>query len=175
MKLNLKFNFNQLERGELRFNGSASSSYFALSDDDLVKFGELSYDIAVARISGGAIMSGNISVLTTMHCVRCLKTFDHVIVLKDINHFYEMNAEREFDLIPDLREDILVALPLKMICEEDCKGLCQICGADLNSGACACKNGVLVSDDCPWNRLDQLKIKTKSRGVSHGSAKTKKV
>jgi uncharacterized protein len=36
-------------------------------------------------------------------------------------------------------EQIELALPMKFICDEGCKGLCPNCGADLNQGACACK------------------------------------
>ena len=34
--------------------------------------------------------------------------------------------------------DIYLALPLKALCKEDCKGLCQNCGANLNLGQCSC-------------------------------------
>lgn len=37
-----------------------------------------------------------------------------------------------------LREQILLEVPFTSVCQEDCKGLCQTCGADLNRGACDC-------------------------------------
>jgi uncharacterized protein len=37
-----------------------------------------------------------------------------------------------------LREQILLALPMKVLCTVDCKGLCPTCGTNLNSGACGC-------------------------------------
>ena len=36
-------------------------------------------------------------------------------------------------------EQIELAMPMKFVCREDCKGLCYKCGADLNEGACLCK------------------------------------
>jgi uncharacterized protein len=36
-------------------------------------------------------------------------------------------------------EQIELAMPMKFVCQEDCKGLCYKCGADLNEGACLCK------------------------------------
>ena len=37
-------------------------------------------------------------------------------------------------------EQIELAMPMKFICQEDCKGLCYRCGADLNQEVCRCKN-----------------------------------
>jgi uncharacterized protein len=37
-----------------------------------------------------------------------------------------------------LREQILLALPMKALCTVECKGLCPACGTNLNSGGCAC-------------------------------------
>lgn len=36
-------------------------------------------------------------------------------------------------------EDAILALPMRFLCREDCKGLCPICGADRNEGDCGCK------------------------------------
>jgi uncharacterized protein len=44
----------------------------------------------------------------------------------------------EINLTPLLREQVLLALPTRPLCEENCRGLCGICGANLNFEACAC-------------------------------------
>ncbi|MBP2019257.1 uncharacterized protein J2Z79_002684 [Symbiobacterium terraclitae] len=44
----------------------------------------------------------------------------------------------EIDLTDPLRDNILLALPMKPLCSEDCQGLCPNCGADLNEGPCGC-------------------------------------
>ncbi|MBM4284753.1 MAG: DUF177 domain-containing protein [Deltaproteobacteria bacterium] len=44
----------------------------------------------------------------------------------------------ELDLGAIIKEQILLLIPLKPLCAEDCSGLCPRCGADLNRGACAC-------------------------------------
>ncbi len=46
--------------------------------------------------------------------------------------------ENIFNLTELLRQDILVAVPIKPLCEEACKGLCMRCGKDLNQGPCEC-------------------------------------
>lgn len=47
-------------------------------------------------------------------------------------------ADGDLDLLPMLREQILVALPDRALCREDCRGLCASCGANLNVAACGC-------------------------------------
>ena len=49
-----------------------------------------------------------------------------------------------FDLDVDklIYGEILVNWPMKVLCKEDCKGVCQFCGANLNEGQCSCKKPV---------------------------------
>ncbi|HST53351.1 MAG TPA: DUF177 domain-containing protein [Pyrinomonadaceae bacterium] len=54
------------------------------------------------------------------------------------------------DLDELVREQILLALPSRRICREDCKGLCPTCGTDLNAGACSCEQGEV---DPRWSAL----------------------
>jgi uncharacterized protein len=55
-----------------------------------------------------------------------------------------------------LREQVLLALPLKVICREDCKGLCPHCGTNLNSGQCSCTEPI---DDPRWSALKEIRSK----------------
>jgi uncharacterized protein len=50
--------------------------------------------------------------------------------------FYERD---EIDLGQLMREQFYLALPMKPLCRDDCRGLCPTCGANLNHGACGCK------------------------------------
>lgn len=55
-----------------------------------------------------------------------------------------------------LREQVLLAVPLKAICRQDCKGLCSQCGANLNTAKCSCSEP--VEDPC-WSALKELRDK----------------
>jgi uncharacterized protein len=44
----------------------------------------------------------------------------------------------EIDLLPEIGEQVALAVPLKPLCSEQCKGLCPLCGADLNTAECGC-------------------------------------
>lgn len=51
--------------------------------------------------------------------------------------FYEND---EIDLGQLMREQFYLTLPMKPLCREDCKGLCPVCGTNLNAGACNCNS-----------------------------------
>ena len=55
-----------------------------------------------------------------------------------------------------LREQVLLALPLKAICREDCRGLCPHCGKNLNLEQCSCAEAV---DDPRWSALKDIREK----------------
>lgn len=60
------------------------------------------------------------------------------------------------DMDEVVREQILLALPSRRLCREDCAGLCQKCGADLNAGRCSCEQG---ESDPRWAALAGWKDK----------------
>jgi uncharacterized protein len=60
------------------------------------------------------------------------------------------------DLDELVREQITLALPSRRLCREECKGLCPVCGADLNAVECSCERG---GTDPRWSALADLKDK----------------
>lgn len=63
------------------------------------------------------------------------------------------------DLESVLKEQIDLALPYRVLCREDCRGLCQNCGANLNLDTCRCEKPV----DERWIGLADLKLKFESK------------
>lgn len=62
---------------------------------------------------------------------------------------------KELDLAPVVREQLLLALPMDALCTEDCKGLCQVCGGNMNERVCACDRHV---PDPRWAGLQKIKL-----------------
>lgn len=63
---------------------------------------------------------------------------------------------REIDLGPILREQVLLALPMDVLCKESCKGLCTVCGCDLNERECGCDRHPA---DPRWSALKNIKLR----------------
>lgn len=57
-----------------------------------------------------------------------------------------------------LREQVLLALPARILCREDCQGLCPKCGRNRNSGQCACNT---TSNDPRWSALEGIRDRIK--------------
>jgi uncharacterized protein len=62
---------------------------------------------------------------------------------------------REIDLDAIVREQILLDLPMDGLCREDCRGLCSVCGQDLNVRECGCERKVV---DPRWAALKDIKL-----------------
>ena len=128
--------------------------------------------------SGSEIkISGWVRARLILTCDRCLNTFwsdvqtpffyllkpssefqsdlesDHKVNGEEIEiYWYEDDEIRAEELF---REQILLQLPMRLLCRENCKGLCPGCGVDLNKGMCQCED---VRDHGPFSVLAGLKI-----------------
>jgi len=72
-------------------------------------------------------------------CSRCLEEVGQ-IVEKDFTLNYNIKNLGEYlNIDNDIREEILLNFPMKTLCSSDCKGLCPVCGENLNYIVCNCK------------------------------------
>lgn len=116
------------------------------------------FDLYIKKIDKNKVsIKGNSSVTLEIPCDRCLEPVDTVIdfAINDIVDFNdgasEDEAKEEKDYIDGYNLDVdklvfgetLISIPGKTLCKEDCKGLCLICGANLNKGECGCDRDVL--------------------------------
>lgn len=115
----------------------------------------------------------NTSVNTEAHfeCHRCLTAFTQRLedsfellftfeerpaypVDMDEDEIIRLGAEvQEIDLTQDVRDCMLLAIPIKVVCSQDCRGLCSRCGANLNHEACTCSDTRI---DPRWEALRAL-------------------
>jgi uncharacterized protein len=121
---------------------------------------------------------GGLDVTLEVACARCLEpvthtvnwTFDLLYRPMGVDRRAEEVAITEADteigyyegeglLLEDvLREQVLLATPVKLVCREDCKGLCPHCGSNLNVEPCNCQQ----PSDPRWAALSDLKNKLQS-------------
>lgn len=103
-----------------------------------------------ATNTGQAIMvEGTISGLLQLDCCRCLEQFCYpfeVPFTETYTTAVEKAKEEEvipfsgdiLDITPEVLKCIIMALPMKAVCHEECQGLCPGCGQNLNQGRCGC-------------------------------------
>ncbi len=120
-------------------------------------------------------LSGELHAKIETACDRCLKPVEFAIRSEFAERFVpavswraeEQHELREEDLnlavfdgeaieLDDVvREGILLAMPSHVLCREDCKGLCPVCGIDRNQGSCQCESKEI---DSRWEGLKELRM-----------------
>lgn len=97
-------------------------------------------------------LSGGLSVTVEAPCARCLEpvsfvcelTFDRELVVgKREEQDEELDEESylsgyNLDIDQLVRNELLLSLPIRILCSEDCKGICNRCGTNLNFETCTC-------------------------------------
>jgi uncharacterized protein len=119
-------------------------------DEDL-DFHHLTGTVRVSRATQGMLLQAHFETEIAMQCVRCLKDYDQILCTDFDELFCFPNYPpgesglvlpdtANIDLEPLLREYFLLEIPSKPLCKPDCRGLCEICGVDLNQTVCAHQN-----------------------------------
>jgi len=130
--MSLKFNTRHLEEKNLFLRGELSAADLELDNvDELIRTREpLAYDLEAQKLDDGILVHGSLSLNLECDCARCLKPFQHQILLEDWASHMPLEGEDKVeivndsvDLTPYLREDILLSFPQHPLCEPDCKGL----------------------------------------------------
>lgn len=112
------------------------------------------------KIHNDVAVDGEIRCTAVFSCARCLESFDHDIVKEGFFAYFANPHEENIDLTALIREDIIVSLPMKSLCKDDCKGLCSKCGQNLNQKQCGCDTAVF---NIQFADLDRIKIKDKKK------------
>ncbi len=135
------------------------------SESFLIKDRSLLCLSAINAGHGMAILKGTMDLTFVMHCDRCLEevqneialSFEKKIVVLDpkANGFGISNEEEDnsidgknfmegyqLNVEQLIYSEIIINWPMKVLCDENCKGICKFCGQNLNEGTCACDDFV---------------------------------
>lgn len=139
-----------------------SNAHIDLAADDVFLKPEpgISVEADVTNAGSCFVVDGTLWAELELTCDRCLKRYDwaHKSPLHELychgeeatpseadDEESEDEVERHlftgytFDLSDAVREQLLVSLPMKWVCNDACAGICSHCGKDLNQGPCNCE------------------------------------
>ena len=147
-------------------------------DSDLVDGGKFTGDIAfsgwLVKQDDTLSVGGNAHYEVLHNCDLCGEAFKKAYDTKVSATFNEQPEEDEFlfdgmsvDLAEPVREAVILAFPSRLVCKDDCKGLCPQCGANLNVAQCDCCESE-CEDDNPFALLKKINF---TGGASNGSTK----
>lgn len=124
-------------------------------------------DLQVENTGQMFLARGNVKTLLGLPCSRCLKDTsiaietDIELTMVRAGSAGKPDAEDEtiifqgdmVDINVPVHEAIFMAIPIIPLCQTDCRGLCPICGQDLNQGQCSCLQKEI---DPRWEKLKNL-------------------
>lgn len=122
----------------------------------------LDVSVHLESLSNGVVVSGIARATWTGECRRCLTPITERLEV-DFDELYQQVPDNpdayaiendQIDLLPMVRENVLLAIPLGPLCQPDCPGLCPQCGQDLAEGPCGCDTSAV---DPRWAALDDLR------------------
>ncbi len=127
--------------------------------------------VKVSKVHNQLILDAELSVNANFECDRCASLYKKEVKANyrmvylfsrngeepdSINITYlPVDADR-IVLDKDFRDYLILAVPMKKLCKDDCKGLCFKCGKDLNEGDCGCEKNQI---NTRWIPLTELKNK----------------
>ena len=169
----MKVNVSEIKDGGLSLDltrgpgwlGGSEKSEIASVDSDI------EFHIDLLRTAGEISVRGKIGFLAVARCSRCLSdvSVDTNLEVKLIlspsdtekkeeaggDMDYETYRGRTIDLNDYMREQVNLSLPYKVVCAEDCRGLCGGCGRNLNEQQCSCE---ARQEDSRFAVLKDIKI-----------------
>lgn len=118
----------------------------------------------IGRTPQGLVVQGKFEADTKLECVRCLREFTYPLEW-EFTELYAFNKksvsesglllpeDAHIDLAPLLREYALLEIPINPLHDPDCRGLCSVCGQDLNVRDCGHRPD---SGDSPFAKIKDL-------------------
>ncbi len=154
------FSVSAVEKAPVILKGVLEQDLLALdADDSFAITGGMEYEFTARQVSGGILVTGSCHAPAHSCCGRCLKDFDFELELQDASFFFEPQPDvEELDITEDVRAELLLELPMNPLCDENCRGLCPVCGSDRNEKPCSCENPGAAEKVSPWSALDDLKL-----------------
>ncbi|MFC1499770.1 DUF177 domain-containing protein [Candidatus Zixiibacteriota bacterium] len=161
-----------LPGGRHHFDLTEAGASLELPADDLVVETDVHLDLDLDRSGTILIARGNVTAEAVMTCSRCLESFrsgmspqfEVVIRMNEEKYHLEDDEDPPVDFIDEgvsfaasVRESIILAVPMKPLCDDGCSGLCQKCGANLNQSSCDCPQ---EAADPRWDGLKILSEET---------------
>lgn len=133
------------------------------ADPPLAPAGDIAYHLSAVMAGADLIVTGRASVPLATVCARCLDDICVTIAVKDLCFHFEKVRDLEVDLTDDVREELLLAVPSCFYCSPDCKGICPMCGTNLNHASCSCDTRQAEPEPdaaapSPWDQLDALNL-----------------
>ncbi len=109
-----------------------------LSDEEIDLRSPLQVKARLERVNDAVVAQTQVKAEFGYLCARCLEEL-HSEQTRDYVFDFEITPGMEFiDLGEEIRQELIIDNPARVLCAEGCKGICPKCGANLNKEQCQC-------------------------------------
>ncbi len=172
----LKVELRSLEREDLVLEQKAPAEALGIDLSPDLKSGPLEIHCEVSKLGDVISAKGWVSGWLILNCDRCLKNFENPFK-SFFDIYYRQRSEFQLrpgevdggpdeaetvffegdvlDVADEIRQTILLSVPMRALCREDCLGLCPQCGCDRNLESCECSE---PPSDPRWDALKKWKV-----------------
>lgn len=135
----IKFPVRDINSKGLEIDQTIPMESIGLSTEEIDLRSALTVKAKVQRIDNQIIAHARVRADYGYLCARCLEDF-HEEYEKEYHFDFELTDEIEYiDLGEEIRQELILANPARILCKKDCKGICSGCGVNLNLEQCKCK------------------------------------
>jgi uncharacterized protein len=155
--------------------------------EGVVRVNDVDLELSIQKSGDEFYCQGTANASVKLTCSRCLAEFDRKLsnatdfiicsrewhennrdAIDNEDYVYFQGGDLTADLTDIVRQTLIIALDLKPLCSESCRGICCHCGADLNKESCTCKQATL---DGRWEGLKKLSHTMKeNKGITDASS-----
>ena len=150
----MKIHINQIPLDGMHLEGEEQGDILEIQDETVRVLAPISYSLDLGLSHGGLFATGTLATELELECVCCLNRFRFPLVVPDFAVQVELTHAELVDLTENVREDILLALPLYPHCDwagdKPCPGVRAI--AQIQEQETAAE----PSGESPWATLDRL-------------------
>jgi uncharacterized protein len=157
----LRLNVGFLISAAIGTNRDFTFDYERMSLGDDLILSDFGGTARFSRTPQGLLLQAGFHGCVVLECVRCLTEYKQLLAWEftDLYAFDRRSVSEsnllvpetgQIDLAPLLREYAFLEFPIRPICKPDCKGLCPICGANLNEADCGHSR---AGSDSPFTAL----------------------
>ncbi len=152
---------SRIDKKGLRVSDTYTPDDRLLLEGDSFFRKDLSFSISMVRDSEKIKVTGSFKTEISVRCVKCLEHFDFNInskfdsilfplsladfsyaSLKEEEMEYIFYSNGEIDIEKLIIEQVNLNVPLRVVCSDNCKGLCSMCGTNLNYEKCKCSSSI---------------------------------
>lgn len=134
----MRIKLRDISREGVLFNRTLIAKDLELDEDFVDQEKPVVISGSLHLVDGFVLANLDVRYILNTVCARCLEPLSRNFSRRCECEIEYKQGDDSVDLIPYVREEILMGYESRVLCKEDCKGICPSCGAYLNEEECEC-------------------------------------